>query len=645
MIWIKQSTAVTIKFGPFVDDADGKTAETALSIAQADIRLSKNGGDVAQTNNSAGATHDELGYYDVPLNSTDTNTLGALRLAVHKSGALPVWQDFMVVPANIWDSFFGSDYLQVDATQILGTAVSTPATAGVLDVNVKNWKGSTAPDNTGDAYARLGAPAGASVSADVAAVKTVADAVKTQTDKLNFTGTDVKATLDSETVTLASGTHTGAVIPTVTSVTNDVGITQTGADKAWSTSVRALTDKAGFALSTAGIQAVWDALTSALTTAGSIGKRLADYIDAAVSSRSTYAGGAVASVTAAVTVGTNNDKSGYSLATAPPTAAQIRSEMDSNSTKLANLDATVSSRSTLTAQGVWEYATRTLSGFGTLVSDIWSAATRTLSAFGFNVTASSVTDKTGYSLTSAYDAAKTAAQAGEAMTLTAAYDAAKSAASQTSVNTVDTVVDAIKAQTDHLPASPASVGDIPTAASIRQEMDANSTRLANLDASVSSRATASDIPTANISAIKAKTDNLPASPAAVGSQMDLVSAPNATAVAAIQSGLATAANLATVDGIADAIKAKTDNLPAAPAATGDIPTAIQNADALLKRDMSAVTGEAARSPLNALRAIRNKTSMAGGMLTVTKEDDATAAWTAAITTDATAEPIIGVDPS
>lgn len=38
-------------------------------------------------------------------------------------------------------------------------------------------------------------------------------------------------------------------------------------------------------------------------------------LDAAVSTRSTYAGGAVASVTAPVTVGTNNDKTGYSLAT------------------------------------------------------------------------------------------------------------------------------------------------------------------------------------------------------------------------------------------------------------------------------------------------------------------------------------------
>lgn len=40
---------------------------------------------------------------------------------------------------------------------------------------------------TGDGFARLGAPAGASVSADVAAVKTDTAAVKVQTDKLAFT--------------------------------------------------------------------------------------------------------------------------------------------------------------------------------------------------------------------------------------------------------------------------------------------------------------------------------------------------------------------------------------------------------------------------------------------------------------------------
>lgn len=69
------------------------------------------------------------------------------------------------------------------------------------------------------------------------------------------------------------------------------------------------------------------------------------------------------------------------------------------------------------------------------------------------------------------------------------------------------------------------------------------------------------------------------------------------------------------------------------------------ADAFLKRDMSAVTGEAARSPLNALRFLRNRFVLSGGTLTVYKEDDSTSAWTAAVATDAAAEPIIGSDPS
>ena len=47
--------------------------------------------------------------------------------------------------------------------------------------------------------------------------------------------------------------------------------------------------------------------------------RLAN-LDATISSRSTYAGGAVASVTAPVTVGTNNDKTGYALSAAGITA-------------------------------------------------------------------------------------------------------------------------------------------------------------------------------------------------------------------------------------------------------------------------------------------------------------------------------------
>lgn len=73
------------------------------------------------------------------------------------------------------------------------------------------------------------------------------------------------------------------------------------------------------------------------------------------------------------------------------------------------------------------------------------------------------------------------------------------------------------------------------------------------------------------------------------------------------------------------------------------PTATQNADALLNRDMSAVSDTNARSPLNALRAFRNKVSVPTGQ--VFKEDDSTEAWTFSTTTSASAVPITVVDPT
>jgi len=66
---------------------------------------------------------------------------------------------------------------------------------------------------------------------------------------------------------------------------------------------------------------------------------------------------------------------------------------------------------------------------------------------------------------------------------------------------------------------------------------------------------------------------------------------------------------------------------------------------ILKFDWTGFTGEAARSLLNALRFLRNKWSVAAGTLTITKEDDATSAWTSTVTGDATANPIVSSDPT
>lgn len=78
--------------------------------------------------------------------------------------------------------------------------------------------------------------------------------------------------------------------------------------------------------------------------------------------------------------------------------------------------------------------------------------------------------------------------------------------------------------------------------------------------------------------------------------------------------------------------------PALTASVAALPTANQNADALLKRDWTAVTGEASRSVLNALRKLRNKVSFGAGTLSVKKEDDSTDAYTQSVTQDASQTP-------
>lgn len=86
------------------------------------------------------------------------------------------------------------------------------------------------------------------------------------------------------------------------------GTTQTARDLGASVLVG---DKTGFSLSAAGVQAIWDALTSALTTVGSIGKKIVDNLDAAISSRSSHTAADVwAAITRTLTAATNITSSG-----------------------------------------------------------------------------------------------------------------------------------------------------------------------------------------------------------------------------------------------------------------------------------------------------------------------------------------------
>jgi hypothetical protein len=169
-----------------------------------------------------------------------------------------------------------------------------------------------------------------------------------------------------------------------------------------------------------------------------------------------------------------------------PTAVEIRQELDSNSTKLANLDATVSSR--LAPSG-------TLATVTTLTNAPASVTPQQIRAemdanstklANLDATVSSRLATSGYTAPSA---APTAAQ-----NATAVWGAATK---EITGGTVTTLTNA---------------PSVPSAASIRAEIDSNSTQLAAIKAKTdllpASPAATGDIPSANITAIKAKTDSI-----------------------------------------------------------------------------------------------------------------------------------------
>lgn len=128
--WLKQNTSVDVPIGPFLDATDGVTPEGSLTITQPDIRLKKNGGAWAQKNAAQTLSHEENGNYEVTLDATDTNTLGLLRLHVAESGALPVFEDFIVVPGPIYDWLIaGSATLDVNAASLSNNALTAAAIA------------------------------------------------------------------------------------------------------------------------------------------------------------------------------------------------------------------------------------------------------------------------------------------------------------------------------------------------------------------------------------------------------------------------------------------------------------------------------------------------------------------------------------
>lgn len=313
MIFLKQSTASQeVPLGYFVDSTDGNTEETALTIANTDIKLWKTGATTLANKNSGGATAISNGIYYAVLDATDTDTLGPLVIFIHVTGALTVRLECCVLAANVYDSLIGAtDKLDVNTAEIAGANVST--STAQIGVNVVNAGGTAWGSGaiTSGVFS-AGAITASAIAADaIGASELATDAV-----------TEIAAGVWNST--RASYTTAGTFGQGVASVQGDV----TGSVGSVTSGVTVTTnnDKTGYSLTVAPptsadiADAVWDEALSGHTAAGSAGKALSD-ASSAGDPWSTAVPGAYSAGSA-----------GYILGT--------------------NLDATVSSRSTLTAAAV-----------------------------------------------------------------------------------------------------------------------------------------------------------------------------------------------------------------------------------------------------------------------------------------------------
>lgn len=214
----------------------------------------------------------------------------------------------------------------------------------------------------------------------------------------------------------------------------------------WNAATKVVTGVSGNV--TGSVGSVTGAVGSVTGAVGSVTGNVGGNVTGSVGSVTGAVGsvtGSVGSVTGAVTVGTNNDKTGYALAAGQQvTVSSFTSAAQTDvqevfigqgftTTVAGRIDAAISTRSTLTAQNVWEYATRTLSDY----SGVWSVATRALTdkanfslaqAFPTNfaslaitvggaVTAGTVSDKTGYTVSTVSDKTGYSLAAGQQVTV------------------------------------------------------------------------------------------------------------------------------------------------------------------------------------------------------------------------------------
>lgn len=215
MRFLRTNTATRVTVGPFFDQTDGITPETALTVTSEKLTLVVDDGgvptlvlDTAPTasggsNDMVHITGDDAGLYDLELAAANVNYVGRAILSLTNASAhVPVFMEFMILPAMIYDSLIlGTDRLDVNVTH----AVDTAWASGAIGAATLAADAITAAKIADGAIDAATFAAGAINAAAIAA-----DAI-----------TDAKVASD---VTIASVTGAvGSVTGAVGSVTGNVG--------------------------------------------------------------------------------------------------------------------------------------------------------------------------------------------------------------------------------------------------------------------------------------------------------------------------------------------------------------------------------------------------------------------------------------
>ncbi len=206
-MWLDVDTAVTVPVNvmPLIDDTDFKTRETGIAYNQAGMDLVWNfqtaAGVTSQTavtpttGDDYDWTHSGDGMYkiEIPASagaSIDNDTEGFGWFSGICTGVL-AWRGPIIGfrAAALNDALIdGGDELDVNVTKVADTGQTANDNGADINTILSRIIGTLASGTHnpqgGDAYARLGTPAGADVSADVAAIKAETALIVADTDEL-----------------------------------------------------------------------------------------------------------------------------------------------------------------------------------------------------------------------------------------------------------------------------------------------------------------------------------------------------------------------------------------------------------------------------------------------------------------------------